>query len=67
MKIPNREKKPIKLIKILKKPTGSVRFWFYKLDWKKNQAKTKKTKSNWKTESNRKKTEPKPVWTDFFS
>ena len=38
------KKKPIK---ILKKPTGSVRFWFYK-------PKTKKTKPN----PNRKKTEP---------
>jgi len=37
MKKSNREKKPIKLIRILKKLTGSVRFWFYK-------PKTEKTK-----------------------
>jgi hypothetical protein len=35
-------KKPIKPIKILKKPTGSVRFWFFKLgtgrtEWKKTE------------------------------
>jgi hypothetical protein len=39
MKKPNREKKSIKLIRILKKLTGSVRFWFYK-------PKTEKTKSS---------------------
>jgi hypothetical protein len=45
-------KKPIK---ILKKPTGSVRFWFYK----------PKTEPNWiQTEKNRKKTEPKPSQTE---
>jgi len=43
------KKKPIKL---LKKPAGSVRFWFYK-------QKTKKTESN----RNWKKTEPKPSQT----
>jgi hypothetical protein len=37
MKKPNREKKSIKLIRILKKLTDSVRFWFYK-------PKTEKTK-----------------------
>jgi len=40
-------KKPIKPSKILKKPTGSVQFWFYKLE-------TEKTEPN----PNRKKTEP---------
>ena len=55
----NREKKPIKLIKILKKLTGSVRFY---------KPETKKTEPN----LNRKKTEPnrknraKPFWTSFF-
>jgi murein endopeptidase len=44
LKKPNREKKPIK---ILKNPTGSVQFWFYKPE-------IKKTKPN----PNRKKTEP---------
>jgi hypothetical protein len=42
----NRKKKPIKPIKILKKPAGSVRFWFYK-------KKTEKTEPN----RNRKKSE----------
>jgi hypothetical protein len=36
LKKPNRKKKSIK---ILKKPTGSVQFWFYKPE-------TKKTESN---------------------
>jgi hypothetical protein len=53
----NYKKKPIKLIKILKKPTGSVRFWFISLKPKKpNRTQTEKTGK--KTESNRKKTEP---------
>jgi hypothetical protein len=43
----NNRKKPIKLTKILKKPTGSVRFRFYKPE-------TEKTEPN----RNRKKTEP---------
>jgi hypothetical protein len=49
----NRKKKPIKLIKILKKPTGSVRFWFYKHE-------TEKTKpnSNRKNQTEPEKTEP---------
>jgi hypothetical protein len=70
LKKPNREKKPIKLIKILKKPTGSVRFRFYKSktkktelnqNWKKNRAKPKKpsqTKKPNQTRKNRAKTEP---------
>jgi hypothetical protein len=46
LKKPNRKKELIKPIKILKKPTGSVRFMFYKPE-------TEKTKSN----PNRKKPE----------
>jgi len=69
----NRKKKPIKPIKFLKKPAGSVRFRFYKQKTKKtkpnrNRQKTKKKLSQTeKTEPNRKKpsqtrkkTEPKP-------
>ena len=41
---PNREKKPIKLIKILKKPADSVRFRFYKPKTEKTEPKPKKTK-----------------------
>jgi hypothetical protein len=33
----NREKKPIKLIRILKKPTGLVRFRFYKPETEKTE------------------------------
>jgi len=47
----NHEKKPIKPIKILKKLTGSVRFWLYKLE-------TEKTKPN-----PNKKTRKKPSQT----
>jgi hypothetical protein len=48
-------KKPIK---ILKKPTGSVRFRFYKPE-------TEKTELNrTQTEKNRKQTEPKPIQTE---
>jgi len=62
------KKKPIKL---LKKPAGSVRFWFYKQKTKKTESNRnwKKTKPNRKTRAKQKKTEPKPskpVWTDFF-
>jgi hypothetical protein len=39
MKKPNKKKKPIKPIKILKKPAGLVRFRFYK-------QKTEKTEPN---------------------
>jgi hypothetical protein len=52
---PNREKKPIKQIKILKKPADSVWFWFSK-------PKTEKTKPN-RTEPNpnqKNRTEPNP-------
>jgi len=62
LKKPNRKKKPIKPIKILKKPAGSVRFWFYKQKTEKtepnrNRAKTEKTEPKLeKTE----KTKPKP-------
>jgi len=49
----NREKKPIK---ILKKSTGSIRFWFYKLEIKKTKLNRTQTEKNWKkTEPNRKK------------
>jgi hypothetical protein len=46
------KKKLIKPIKILKKPAGSVQFWFYK----------QKTEPN-RTDKNRKKTESKPSQT----
>jgi hypothetical protein len=57
LKKPNREKKPIKPIKILKKPIGSVRFWFYKYE-------TKKTKPNpnWKKTEPKQKNRVKPVF-----
>jgi hypothetical protein len=61
LKKPNREKKPIKPIKILKKPTGSVRFQFYKPEIKKTEPdptgkKLKKTEPNQKKiKANRKK------------
>jgi hypothetical protein len=54
LKKPNREKKQIK---ILKKPTDSVRFWFYKPETEKIEPNPNKKKQE-KTESNRKKTEP---------
>ena len=69
------KKNPIKPIKFLKKPVGSVRFRFYNKktektepkptkNRKKNQAKTEPNRKNRaKTEPNRakpKKTEPKP-------
>jgi hypothetical protein len=54
----NREKKPIKPIKILKKLTGSVRFRFYKPETKKTKPnRTRTQKNRKKTEPNRKKTE----------
>ena len=53
-------KKPIKPIKILKKPTSSVWYQFYKPE----------TEPNWKNrEKNRAKSSQnraKPVWTGFF-
>ena len=55
----NREKKPIKPIKILKKPTGVVRFWFYKPETEKtepNRKKQEKTKPNQKKPSQTEKT-----------
>jgi len=56
-------KKPIKAIKILKKPTGSVWFWFYKPKIEKTkpnrtEPKPKKIKPNWKNRA-------KLVWTVF--
>jgi hypothetical protein len=62
------KKKLIKPIKILKKQTGSVWFWFYKPETEKpKQTQTrKKTESNRKkTEPNRKKTEPKSSQTSL--
>jgi hypothetical protein len=49
LKKSNREKKPIK---ILKKPTSLVRFWFYKL-------KTEKTKPN-QTQTEKKPSQNEP-------
>ena len=72
LKKPNREKKPIKPIKILKKPTGSVRFQFYKPEIKKTEPdptgkKLKKTEPNQKKTSFYSKiTEPKPVGLNRF-
>ena len=62
-KKPNREKKPIKPIRILKKSTGSVRFY---------KPKTEKTKPNLnqaKPEKNqtKPKNQAKLVWTGFCS
>ena len=60
----NRKKKPIK---ILKKPTGSVRFRFFKPGTGKTEPNPKKPEKNRaKTEPNR-KNRAKPVWTGFFS
>ena len=50
------KKKLIKPIKILKKQTGSVWFWFYKPETEK----PKQTQTRKKTESNRKKNRAKP-------
>jgi hypothetical protein len=44
----------------LKKPTGSVQFWFYKLETEKTEPNPNQAKPE-KTEPKRKKTEPKPV------
>jgi len=49
------KKKLIKPIKIKKKLTGSVRFWFYKSETEK----TEPNPNRKKTESNQAKTEPK--------
>ena len=66
-KKPNREKKLIKPIKILKKPTGSVRFRFFKPGTEKTEPNREKTEPNQKkTEPNRKKP-GQPVWTGFCS
>jgi hypothetical protein len=58
----NCKKKLIKLIKILKKPIGSVQFWFYKPETEKielnpNRKNRKKTESNKKKPSQTEKTE----------
>jgi hypothetical protein len=48
MKKPNREKNLIKSIKILKKPTGSVRFYKPKTEKTElNRTQTEKNKPNW--------------------
>jgi hypothetical protein len=55
LKESNREKKPIKPIKILKKLTGSVWFWFYKPETEKTKPhRTQTEKNRAKTESNQK-------------
>jgi len=62
----NREKKPIKLIWILKKPTGLVRFRFYKPETEK----TEPNRPNWKNRANpsqTRKNRAKLVWTSFCS
>jgi len=64
-------KKSIKLIKILKKPVGSIWFWFYKQKTKKTEPNQIETKKNLAEPSQIEKTEPnqknqaKPVWTGF--
>jgi hypothetical protein len=50
----NRKKNPIKLIKILKKLAGSVRFQFYK----QKPEKTEPNRTETKIRKNQKKTEP---------
>jgi hypothetical protein len=59
IKKPNRKKKPIKPIKILKKSTGSVLFRFYKQKTEPNPNKKKPSQTG-KTEPKPKKTGPKP-------
>jgi hypothetical protein len=62
LKKPNREKKPIKPIKILKKSAGSV--WFYKPKTEKtepNRTQTGKPSQTGKNRAKPEKTEPKPV------
>jgi hypothetical protein len=56
----NYKKKPIKHIKILKKLIGSVRFWFYKLEIKKNRTELKLKKNRVKPQKTKqiKKTKP---------
>jgi hypothetical protein len=59
----NRQKKSIKPIRILKKPTSSVRFQFYKPETEKtepNRTRTKKTKPNWKQTEPNWKNQAKP-------
>jgi hypothetical protein len=59
LKKPNREKNPIKPIRILKKPTSSVRFRFYKPETEKTEPNPNR-KNPKKTEPNR-KNQAKPV------
>jgi hypothetical protein len=66
LKKPNREKKPLKPIKILKKPTGSV--WFYKPETEKikpKPEKPEKKESNWK-KTGSKQSQTKKTETDRF-
>jgi hypothetical protein len=42
----NREKKSIKPIRILKKPTSSVQFWFYKPETEKSEPNRAQTEPN---------------------
>jgi hypothetical protein len=64
LKKQNQEKKLIKPIKILKKPTGPVRFRFYKSKTEPNSTEPKLKKNLKKTEPNQKTTELKPSQTE---
>jgi len=65
LKKPNSKKKPIKT---LKKPTGSVRFQFYKPKTEKTEPnQTEKNRAKPKKPSHTKKTESKPSQTGFGS
>jgi hypothetical protein len=63
LKKSNREKKSTKLIKILKKPADSVRFWFYKPKTEKIKPNRTQTKTK---PSQTKKTEPNRFELVFF-
>jgi hypothetical protein len=57
----NRKKNPIKPIKILKKPAGSVRFRFYKQKTEKNELNPNRKLKNRKKPSQNRKNQAKPV------
>ena len=64
-------KKTIKPIKILKKPTSSVRFRFYKPETKKTKPNPNRTEQNWKNRAKsvfvqKNRTELKPVGLNRF-
>jgi hypothetical protein len=59
LKKPNRKKKPIKLMKILKKPASSVRFRFYKPKTEKTEPNPNRKKPN-RTSKKSSQIEPKP-------